>query len=191
MIISKLEADGHGVLNTGLKRSDLIKEGILQAKQMLPLGKRTLALFYAADFADQLEHKIIPALEAGEIVLADRYIFTLIARSTVRGIRTKWSEDLFGFALKADLVFYLDVDPNELFHRVVQKSPSLDYYESGADMDLSDDLFSTFMTYQQRMAREFSSLAKKYGLVRIDGNRSIPEIHLDLQQRIDRYLATI
>jgi len=64
MIISKLEADGHGVLNTGLKRSDLIKEGILQAKQMLPLGKRTLALFYAADFADQLEHKIIPALEA-------------------------------------------------------------------------------------------------------------------------------
>ena len=43
MIISKLEADGHGVLNTGLKRSDLIKEGILQAKQMLPLGKRTLA----------------------------------------------------------------------------------------------------------------------------------------------------
>src|SRR5207245_8002795 len=29
MIISKLEADGHGVLNTGLKRSDLIHEGIL------------------------------------------------------------------------------------------------------------------------------------------------------------------
>jgi dTMP kinase len=191
MIISKLEADGHGVLNTGLKRSDLIKEGILQAKQMLPLGKRTLALFYAADFADQLEHKIIPALEAGEIVLADRYIFTLIARSTVRGIRTKWSEDLFGFALKADLVFYLDVDPNELFHRVVQKSPSLDYYESGADMDLSDDLFSTFITYQQRLAREFGTLAKKYGLVRIDGNRPIPEVHLDLQQRIDRYLASI
>ena len=121
LIISKLEADGHGVLNTGLKRSDLIKEGILQAKQMLPLGKRTLALFYAADFADQLEHKIIPALEAGEIVLADRYIFT----------------------------------------------------------------------YQQRMAREFATLANKYGLVRIDGNRPIPEVHIDLQERIDRYLASI
>jgi len=90
---------------------------------MLPLGKRTLALFYAADFADQLEHKIIPALEAGEIVLADRYIFTLIARSTVRGIRTKLVRRPIRIRLRADLVFYLDVDPNELFHRVVQKSP--------------------------------------------------------------------
>jgi hypothetical protein len=41
------------------------------------------------------------------------------------------------------------------------------------------------------MAREFAILAKKYGLVRIDGNRPVPDIHLDLQQRIDRYLATI
>src|SRR5438094_8234093 len=76
MIISKLEADGHGVLNTGLKRSDLIKEGILQAKQMLPLGKRTLALFYAADFTDHLEPKILPPLTAREIVLANPNIVT-------------------------------------------------------------------------------------------------------------------
>ena len=94
---------------------------ILEAKQKLPLGKRTLALLYAADYANQLMHKVIPALEAGCIVLADRYIFTPMARNTVRGLPRRWSRDLFGFTVKPDLVFYLDVDPDELFHRVFQK----------------------------------------------------------------------
>ena len=67
MITSKLESDGHAVLNTGLRRSELIAEGILEAKRNFILGKRTLSLFYAADFADQLENKIIPALHAGYI----------------------------------------------------------------------------------------------------------------------------
>jgi dTMP kinase len=74
MITSKLEADGHAVLNTGLRRSELISEGILEAKRNYVLGKRTLSLFYAADFAEQLENKIVPALKSGYIVLADRYI---------------------------------------------------------------------------------------------------------------------
>src|SRR5215471_12426753 len=73
-ITSKLEADGHAVLNTGLRRSELISRGILEAKRNLVLGKRTISLFYAADFADQLENKIIPALHSGYVVLADRYI---------------------------------------------------------------------------------------------------------------------
>src|SRR5215472_17859755 len=78
-LTSKLEADGHAVLNTGLRRSELISQGILEAKRNFVLGKRTLSLLYAADFADQLENKIVPALKSGYIVLADRYIYTLMA----------------------------------------------------------------------------------------------------------------
>jgi len=156
LITSKLEADGHAVITTGLKRSELIGAGILEAKHKLPLGKKTLALFYAADFADQLEHKIIPALHSGYVVLADRYIYTLMARSNVRGISRGWSHDLFGFAIKPDLVFYLDVPPEELFHRVFQKYGALDYYESGADMGLSDNLYESFVTYQRMIAKELS-----------------------------------
>jgi dTMP kinase len=187
-IITKLESDGHAVVNTGLKRSELIGQGILQAKQKLPLGKKTLTLFYAADFVEQLEHKIIPALQAGYVVLADRYIYTLIARSIVRGLSSRWSHDIFGFAPKADLVFYLDVEPNELFHRVFQKYGSLDYYESGADIGLSDDLYDSFIAYQQKMAREFTLMAKQYGMIKIDGNRPIPEVYSLLQEKIDAYL---
>ena len=190
LIKAKLESDGHAVTTTGLKRSELIGKGILEAKQKLPLGKKTLALFYAADFADQLEHKIIPALEAGYVVLADRYIYTLMARSTVRDISRTWSHDLFGFAIKPDLVFYLDVEPEELFHRVFQKYATLDYYESGADLGLSDELYSSFVIYQRMMAKEFKRMENKYGLIPIDANRAIAEVNADLQRRIDAYLST-
>jgi dTMP kinase len=190
LITTHLEAAGHAVITTGLKRSELIGAGILEAKHKLPLGKKTLALFYAADFADQLEHRIIPALHAGYVVLADRYIYTLMARSTVRGISRAWSHDLFGFAVKPDLVFYLDVQPEELFHRVFQKYGTLDYYESGADIGLSDDLYESFVLYQRGIAKEFRLIEEKYGIVRVDGGRPIPEVNSDLQRRIDSYLQS-
>ena len=190
VITDKLESDGHAVINTGLKRSELISQGILEAKQKLPLGKKTLTLFYAADFADQLEQRIIPALQAGYIVLADRYIYTLIARSIVRSLSRKWANDIFGFALIPDLVFYLDVDPYELFHRVFKKYEALDYYESGADIGFSDDLFESFVIYQRKIAKEFKLMERRYGLIPINGNRPIGEVNVDLQERINRYLSS-
>ncbi|WP_420545063.1 dTMP kinase [Nitrosopumilus sp.] len=191
MLTAKLEADGYAVLNTGLNRSDLISQGILEAKRNVSLGKRTLALFYAADFADQLEQKIIPALQAGYVVLADRYIYTLMARNTVRGIKRKWSSDLFSFALIPDMTFYIDVDPFSLVHRVFEKRQSLDYYESGADLGLSDDMFESFITYQQKLAKEFLVLKKKYGLTSVNGNYGIEETHKRLERQISKYLSKI
>jgi len=188
-IQKRLEADGHAVITTGLKRSELISYGIMQAKANLGIGRRTLGLFYAADFADQLENKIIPSLEAGYIVLADRYIYTLIARNDVRGIPRRWSRDLFGFALKPDLIFYLDVSPLELVHRVFQKFSSLDYYESGMDLGLSDDMYKSFMNYQTRIAKEFQKMKATFGLEFLDGDRPIEEVDAELQEKIDWYLS--
>jgi dTMP kinase len=190
LLTTQLEADGHAVINTGLKRSELIGEGILEAKRIVSLGKRTLALFYAADFADQLEQKIIPALEAGYIVLADRYIYTLMARNTVRGIPRRWSHDLYGFSLVPDQIYYLQVDPYTLVHRVFEKNSSLDYYESGADMGLSDDMFESFILYQQKIAKEFQVMQKTYGLVPIDGDKNVEEINTDLKKRVNAFLKT-
>jgi dTMP kinase len=187
LITSKLEANGHAVLNTGLKRSELVSQGIMEAKKDFS-GRKTLALFYAADFADQFEYKIIPALQAGYVVLADRYIYTLIARNVVRGLDRKWSHSLYGFAIKPDLVFYIDVEPSVLIHRVFQKNSSLDYYESGADLGLSEDMYESFLIYQNRISKEFHTMQKRYGLIPIDGNRTIQEINKDLQGRIDELL---
>jgi len=191
LLSSKLEADGHAVLNAGLRRSELIGQGILEAKRNFVLGRRTISLFYAADFADQLENKIIPGLRAGYIVLSDRYIYTLMAREAVRGISSSWSRNLYGFALRPDIVFYLDVDPNELVHRVFKKNSYLDYYESGTDLRLSDNMLESFVMYQKLLRKEFRRMQKRYNIVSINGNRSVIEINEDLQKRIDAYLQNL
>ena len=113
-----------------------------------------------------------------------------MARDAVRGIGRVWSHNLFGFAIKPDLVFYLDVSPNELIHRVFQKNSSLDYYESGADLRLSDDMLNSFLIYQRLLAKEFRRLQKHYSIEYINGNRSIVEINNELQGRIDTFLDT-
>ena len=145
----------------------------------------------AADFADQLEHKIIPALQAGYVVLADRYIYTLMARNTVRGIKRKWSGDLYSFALVPDMIFYIDVDPFVLVHRVFAKRQSLDYYESGSDLGISDDMFESFIVYQKKLAKEFEVLKKKYDLTLINGNRGVEQVNTSLEKQISRYLSKV
>ncbi len=191
LLTAQLEAEGYAVLNTGLTRSALVGKGILDAKRNVSLGTRTLAMFYAADFADQLEHKIIPALQAGYIVLADRYIYTLMARNTIRGIKRNWSANLYSFALVPDMTFYLDVDPYVLVHRVFAKRQSLDYYESGADMGLSKDMYTSFIIYQQRLAREFKTLKQKYDLNIVNGNRTVEQLNTRLKKQILRYLSKV
>ena len=89
---------------SGMKRSTLVSEELDQAQQGNILSRTTLSLFYATDFADQLENVILPALRAGFIVLADRYIYTLMARDLVRGFDEAWLKNLYGVALEPDAV---------------------------------------------------------------------------------------
>ena len=187
-LTAKLEADGHAVVNAGLRRSALISEGIIEAKKNFTMGKRTMALYYAADIADQIENKIIPALKAGFVVLADRYIYTLIARSSARGLNKSWLYKLFSFAVEPDLVFYLDVDPYNLIHRVFQKNYSLDYYESGLDIGISNDIFDSFIKYQTMLRKEFEDIGTKYSLINVDGNKDIHTIYNQIQSKVDAFL---
>ena len=172
-----LEVEGHAVVDTGLRRSTLVSEEIDRAKQGHTLGATTLALLYAADFADQLENKMIPALSAGSTVLADRYIYTLMARAIVRGASREWARRLYGFAFRPDLVLFLDARPEILLHRSISKYGSLDYWESGMDLCLSRDFFESFFLYQDRLAREFEWMTREYGFHMVDGNRRPEEVH--------------
>jgi len=142
-LIIHLEASGHAVLNTGLRRSDLIAPGLLEAKRNFAIGKKTLSLFYAADFADQLENKIVPALRAGYIVLADRYVYTAYARDVVRGCSYKWVCKVYDFAVKPDLIFYFRVPIDIAADRILSGRPKLKYYEAGMDMNFSNDEYES------------------------------------------------
>lgn len=183
-----LESNGHAVLDTGMTRSALAGKGIKQAKAGITLGPISLTLFYATDFADRLENEMIPALRAGFIVLTDRYIYSLIARSIVRGLDAGWIKGCYGLALKPDAVFYLRSNVKGLIPRVLSSPGGFDYWESGMDIHLGDDLFDSFAAYQTRMLSVFDSMIDEYGFEVIDATESIDLIYRNLQRRIGRLL---
>src|SRR5262245_8154847 len=178
-----LESNGHAVLDTGMTRSALAGKGIKQAKAGITLGPISLTLFYATDFADRLENQMIPALRAGFIVLTDRYIFSLIARAIVRGLDAQWVKSLYGLALKPDAGFYLRAGVSDLIPRVLASPAGFDYWESGMDLHLGDDLFDSFIEYQTRMLAVFDSMAAEYGFELVDATESPDMIYRNLQHR--------
>jgi dTMP kinase len=187
-LVEWLETSGHATVQVGLKRSTLVSEELDRAQEGNILSRTTLALFYATDFADQLENIILPALKAGFIVLADRYIYTLMARDMVRGMDANWLKNLYGMALVPDAVFYLTVEPEELVQRNLSKSATLDYWESGMDIGLSRDMFDSFVKYQTAVRSAFSQLQKDYGFGIVDGNRSVDAVTLELRKKIGAVL---
>jgi len=184
-LVDWLEECGHGAVQVGLKRSTLVSAELEQAQQGNILSHTTLSLFYATDFADQLENIIIPALRAGFMVLADRYIYTLMARDIVRGMDEKWIKNVYGIALVPDAVFYLNVAPQELVQRNLAKNVALDYWESGMDIGLSRDIFDCFLQYQKLMAEQFQRMQTTYGFTIVDGHRCVDEIYAELQKQIE------
>ena len=187
-LVDWLETSGRPTVQVGLKRSTLVSEELEKAQDGNVLSRTTLSLFYATDFADQLGNIIIPALKAGFIVLADRYIYTLMARDLVRGMDEQWLKNLYGIALVPDAVFYLSVEPEELVQRNLAKNATLDYWESGMDLGLSRDVFDSFVKYQTAMQMAFRQLQKTYGFTIMDGNRSVDSVTKELRKKISSLL---
>src|SRR5258708_22665847 len=188
-LVEWLEGCGHATVQVGLKRSTLVSEELEKAQEGNILSRTTLSLFYATDFADQLENLILPALKSGFIVLADRYIYTLMARDMVRGMDEHWLKNLYGIAPEPDAVFYLNVPPEELVQRTFAKNAALDYWESGMDIGLSRDMFDSFMEYQTAMQKTFRHLQATYGFTIVDGMRSAGAINAELRKKSNAGLA--
>ena len=182
-----LEVEGYGVSNTGLARSPLTQPGLDEAKAGHTLGRLTMNLFYATDFADRLENHIIPALSAGFCVLSDRYFYSIIARNVVRGADSEWARKVYGFALKPDIIFYLKANIDNLVKRVL-RGRGFDYWESGMDVRFADNLYDSFVKYQNQLTRQFNRMSKEFGFVTIDANRSIQEIFEDLKSHTKKLL---
>jgi dTMP kinase len=180
-----LEVQGHGVVETGWTRSELMSNLIMLATEGNTLTRDTFGLLYATDMADRLENQIIPALRSGFIVLSDRYVYTAFARHTVRGGSREWIQSVYGYALLPDIVLYLQTDVQSLVRRVII-SKGMDYWESGMDMHLGADLYDSFSVYQERLISEYEAMAKEFKFETVPtAGRSIDEIQQDLRERIE------
>ncbi len=183
-----LERDGHPTVDVGLKRSRLVGRELDGAMRGNILSPRTLTLFYATDFADQLENRIVPALRARFVVLADRYIYTLMARALVRGAEPEWLQQVYGIALVPDAVFYLAVSPRVLAERNFRKNSMLDYWEAGMDVRRTGNMYENFVRYQRQIQIEFRRMESVYEFDTINGNRSPRTIFRELAGKIGRLL---
>jgi len=184
-----LESEGFAVQTSGLRRSALVGADIDELLAKNAVTRLTLSLMYATDFFDQLEHRIVPALKSGAVVLADRYIFTLIARGVVRGINRDYLAGVYAMALRPHLTFWLNVRPETAFGREFRKAQAISYWEAGRDMSLSHDLYWSFIRYQTMIKREFESMAKRYNFLELDGEASVPAVNKLLRQRIAEQLG--
>ncbi|HTP13529.1 MAG TPA: thymidylate kinase [Bacteroidota bacterium] len=191
-----LEVKGYGVATTGWTRSPLLGKTIDDAKSGHTLNVNTYSLLYAADFADRLEHEIIPALRSGFVVLADRYSYTAFARSVVRGADRQWIRKVFGYALEPDAVFYMRINIEDLIPRVInsqtlhkrywedQEGEGMDYWESGMDLHLGEDFYDSFIEYQKAILKEFDKMTTEFGFQVIDAAKNFEEINRSLKQGI-------
>ena len=184
-----LENRGSAVIETGFTRSALAGKGIKQAKQGHTLGSVTLFLYYATDFADIVEGQIIPGLRSGYIILADRYIYSAIARAVVRGADPQWIREVYGFAPVPDAVLYLNIGVNGLIERTINSGTGFNYWESGMDLRLGSDMFDSFKEYQSRVLNQFDGMTSEYGFQVIDADRPADEVADDLRTAIDGVIS--
>lgn len=189
----RLESEGRQVVVTVWNSSGLVSEGVKRAKKDEDLTPRAFALAQAADLADRVEHVVLPALRAGKVVLADRWVYTGVARDTVRGSDKHWVERLYDFAPKPDLVLYYRAPVDTAVGRVLKRSgraslsedgepeegehaPRVKFYEGGLDLKLDADPVGNFKAFQARVTAVYDRLAEARGFHVLDAGQGVAEL---------------
>lgn len=80
-----------------------------------------LCITHVASLVDQFERYALKELHKGNVVICDRYIYSIIVRGLVRGINEKFAFNLLDIIPKPTIVFYLDIDPTEAINRIGEK----------------------------------------------------------------------
>ena len=174
------------VFKTEWNSSETVKEITSRGKKKGLLTPTTFSLLHATDFADRYERNILPLLEAGYFVLADRYIFTAYARDIVRGCHPDWVRKIYSYAAKPDLTLYFRVPVDVAVSRILAGRPKLKYYEAGMDMNLSNDPYESYRIFQGRIVEQYESMVESEGLVAIDANRGIEAQQVEVRARVTK-----
>jgi dTMP kinase len=183
-----LLSEGYLVVFTEWNSSPIVKGTTRRGKQRRMLTPVSFSLIHAADFASRLYMQVIPALQAGAVVLADRYVYTAFARDGVRGLDRAWLRKLYAFAVEPTIAFYFDVPLDEAIARILKGRPSLKYYEAGLDLGLSRYPPESFRLFQGLIKNEYDHLADEYGMVRVDATQPLVAQQQLVRQIVRPYL---
>lgn len=188
----ELKKLGHDVLITrepgGTAISDKIRSIILDPvnEEMVDQAE---VLLYAASRAQHVHQLILPALEAGRIVLCDRFIDASVAyQGYGLGVEVEQVKAISRYAssgLQATRTFILDVPVDVSMARLHQRAAGA----SGAAEQL-DRIEQKHVDYHSRVREGFHQIATDHpDRVRvINANRSIEEIAEDIWSQFSRLL---
>jgi dTMP kinase len=179
---------GYLVIFSEWNSSPIVKGITRLGKRQQLLSPMSFSLIHAADFASRTYSEILPALQSGAVVLADRYVYTAYARDAVRGVNRDWLRRLYSFAVPPTLAFYFDVPLDEAMRRISVGRPELKYYEAGLDLGLSNDPYESFRRFQGLIRQEYECLVAEFGLHRMDATESLVRQQQRMREVVRPYL---
>ena len=180
-----LQAQGRDVVLTrepgGSEGAEEIRALVLQGEPDRWSAETEILLFTAAR-RDHLERTILPAIEAGKVVICDRFadstrMYQGLSRGDLRGTVDQLHKLMIG--REPDMTILIDMDSNTGLSRALSRQGVEERFETfGADL-------------QAQMRAGFLSLAEEFKerFVVINGARSIDEVSVDVCQTVDDHLA--
>ncbi len=182
-------SQGYLVVFTEWNSSPIVRRTTRRGKRRRLLTPLSFSLIHACDFANRVNDQIVPALRAGAIVLADRYVYTAYARDGARGMGSRWLRRLYSFAPEPTLAFYFDVPLDEAIRRIEAGRAAVKYYEAGMDLGLSENPFESFRLFQEMIQNEYDSIVDDFGLYRIDAAESLVQQQRRMRRAVEPHLT--
>nr|MBN1229986.1 thymidylate kinase [Anaerolineae bacterium] len=186
-----LIGEGYCVAFSEWNSSPIVGGVTRRGKKKQLLTPLSFSLIHAADFSDRMERQMLPALKAGAIVLADRYIYTAFGRDVARGLDPDYVRKLYSFAIRPTIAFYFRVPLEESLNRILTGRPQLKYYEAGLDIGLSEDPYESFTLFQSRILEEYDRMVDEFGLTVIDATRPLLEQQEEVRQIAEPHLHNV
>jgi len=141
-----------------------IRIRVLQRGRRVPVVVE--ALLFAVDRVDHVERMVKPALQRGEIVVSDRYVYSSLAYQGAAGLDLDWIEEINREAPIPDLAVYIDVPPEVAAERMERTRKSKSVMED--------------LETQRRVREIYLRLVEDGRLVLVDGNRPKGEVARDI-----------
>ncbi len=189
MLRKWLIGQGYLVAFSEWNSSTVIRRMTRRGKKKKLLTPTSFSLIHAADFADRMERQMLPALKAGAIVLADRYICTAFGRDVSRGVHPDWVRDVYAYAIVPTIPFYFRVTLEESLRHILQGRPTLKFYEAGMDLGLDDDPYKSYEIFQGRILKEYEKMIKEFNLQVIDATLPLLEQQEIIREMIEPHLG--
>jgi dTMP kinase len=189
MLRKWLIGQGYCVAFSEWNSSPIVRNTTRRGKKKHLLSPISFSLIHAADFADRMERQMLPALKAGAIVLADRYIYTAFGRDVARGVHPQWVREVYSFAIEPTVAFYFHVPMDVSLERILGGRPSLKYYEAGLDLGLSDEPYESYKLFQARILEEYNKMVDEFGLTVIDATLPLLEQQEQVRETVEPHLG--